>query len=236
MALLTSVAPAFAGGGVKKVLMVVTSSAQLPDGKPTGLWLEEFAVPFLMFKEAGYRVTVASPAGGKAPVDPRSLEDKKKVQRWSRVAAELDETMPLAEVVAERYDAVFLPGGHGTMFDFPGDATLKALLNKFAASDKVIAAVCHGPAGLVGVKKADGTPLVAGKTITAFTDAEEKAIQLDKVVPFLLESRLREEGAKFVVGQKWAAHTQVDGLLVTGQNPASSAGTAEAVIRMLKSR
>ena len=120
------------------------------------------------------------------------------------------------------------------MIDFPDNEVLKKLLHSFSVENKIIAAVCHGPAGLVGAKKADGTPLVAGKTVTAFTDAEEIEINLDKVVPFLLETRLREEGAKFVVGEKWAAHVQVDGKLVTGQNPASSEEAAKAVIRLLQ--
>lgn len=228
-----SVAPAFAQAGGKRVLMVVTSADRMTDGKPTGLWLEEFAVPYLLFKEAGVEVIVASPKGGKAPVDERSLNEGAHVFAWAKAIVELDATTKLDQMQAQGFDAIFLPGGHGTMFDFPNDPDLKRLLRRFAADEKVIAAVCHGPAGLVGAKKADGTPLVAGRTITAFTDAEEIAVDLDKAVPFMLETRLREEGAKFVAGEKWAAHVQVDGKLVTGQNPASSKGAAEAVIRLL---
>ncbi len=230
------VTPAFAQPEAKHVLMVVTSAERMNDGKPTGLWLEEFAVPYLLFKEAGFEVAVASPKGGKVPVDERSLKDGGHVFGWAKAIVELDSTIKLDQVQARGFDAIFLPGGHGTMFDFPDDPDLKRLLNRFAAEDKVIAAVCHGPAGLVGAKKADGTPLVAGKTITAFTDAEEIAVELDKAMPFMLETRLREQGAKFVVGKKWAAHTQVDGKLVTGQNPASSKGAAEAVIQLLTKR
>ncbi|QEM70203.1 type 1 glutamine amidotransferase domain-containing protein [Geobacter sp. FeAm09] len=226
--------PALSSAAEKKVLMVVTSASRMNDGTPTGLWLEEYAVPYLLFAEAGFKVTVASPTGGKAPVDPRSLTDAARVSGWAKAAALLENTRPLDKVQASGFDAIFLPGGHGTMFDFPGNAHLKRLLNDFAAADKVIAAVCHGPSGFVGAKKADGTPLVAGKTITSFTDAEETAMHLVAAVPFLLETRLREEGAKFVVGEKWAAHVQVDGKLVTGQNPASSAAGAKAVIQLLK--
>lgn len=218
------------------ILMVVTSADRMTDGKPTGLWLEEFAVPYLLFKKAGFEVTVASPKGGKAPIDARSLGEGKQGKSWAEATEKLDKTLPLGQVAANDFDAIFLPGGHGTMFDLPDNAHLKELLENFAVEAKVIAAVCHGPAGFVGARKADGTPLVAGKTLTAFTDAEERAVKLDKAVPFMLETRLREEGAKFVVGKMWTAHIQVDGNLVTGQNPASSEGAADAVIRLLKKR
>lgn len=226
--------PNLAQAKEKQILMVVTSSGQISAGNPTGLWLEEFAVPYLKFRKEGFKVTVASSKGGQAPVDPRSLKDGAKVLDWAAAAVELKNTLVLKEVSALSYDAIFLPGGHGTMFDFPNDLDLKRLLNHFAQEGKVIAAVCHGPSGLVGAKKADGTPLVAGKTITAFTNEEERAAELDKEMPFPLESKLREEGAKFVVGEKWAVHVEVDGKLVTGQNPASSSAAAEAVVGLLK--
>jgi putative intracellular protease/amidase len=234
--MLVTVAPAFAEAKAKQVLMVVTSSSQMGDDNPTGLWLEEFAVPYLKFKSAGFAVTVASPQGGQAPVDLRSLKDGMKVLQWARAAVELETTLPLAQVRAEQFEAIFLSGGHGTMFDFPTDPHLKRLLDQFAKADLVIAAVCHGPAGLVDATKADGTPLVAGKTITGFTDEEELATGLNKAMPFLLESRLRELGARFIDGPMWVPHVQVDGKLVTGQNPASSTETAGAVIRLLERR
>jgi putative intracellular protease/amidase len=219
--------------GAKQILMVVTSADRLADDNPTGLWLEEFVVPFLLFQRAGFAVSIASPKGGKVPVDARSREEGEHGSDWAKAGVQLEASMPLERVRAKNFDAIFLPGGHGTMIDFPNNPVLRRLLEEFAAANKVIAAVCHGPAGLVGVKTADGAPLVAGRTITAFTDAEEIAVQLDKTVPFLLETRLREEGAQFVAGEQWAAHTEVDGNLVTGQNPASSRGAAEAVIRLL---
>jgi len=219
-----------------QVLMVVTSSPEIRPGEPTGLWLEEFAVPYLKFVEAGFDVTVASPLGGKAPVDPRSLKDGQQVLDWARAAVELEQTVKLASLTEKRFDAVFLPGGHGTMFDFPDDAALKTLLDRTVADKGVVSAVCHGPAGLVAVVKPNGTPLVAGKTVTAFTNAEERAGQLDDDMPFLLESRLRELGAEFVEGPLWQSHIQVDGLLVTGQNPASSGAAADAVVGLLRSR
>lgn len=232
--LCATVIPELVHAESKQVLIVVTSANQIREGKPTGLWLEEFAVPYLKLKEAGFRVTVASPKGGEAPIDPRSLADSEKVQQWQQAVTVLKTTAVITQVDSKQFDAIFLPGGHGTMFDLPGDQNLKRLLNQFATADKVIAAVCHGPAGFVGAKRADGKPLVAGKTITSFTDEEEKAMNLDRDMPFLLESRLREEGAKFVAGAKWAAHAEVDGKLVTGQNPASSEAVANEVIRILK--
>ena len=231
--LIASAIPAIAGDAGAKVLMVVTSAGRMSSGKPTGLWLEEFAVPFLLFKEAGFEITVVSPKGGKVPLDPASLNEKENF-KWATASQALEDSVPLEQVSSNDYMAVFLPGGHGTMIDFPNNEALKNLLNGFSVEDKIIAAVCHGPAGLVGMKNTDGTALVAGKTITAFTDAEEIAVNLDKVVPFLLETRLRSEGANFVVGEKWAAHVQVDGKLVTGQNPASSEEAAKAVIRLLQ--
>jgi len=224
----------YAAAAGKEILLVVTSADRIKDGKLTGLWLEEFAVPYQLFSGVGYTVTVASPKGGAAPLDPRSLADEAQVKGWSEAVAVLQTTVPLSTVSADRYAAIFLPGGHGTMFDLPGQPQLQALLRQFHASGKVIAAVCHGPAGLVGVTDQSGTPLVAGKTLTAFTDDEERAVELDQEMPFLLESRLRQEGAKFVVGPQWASHVEVDGLLVTGQNPASSAAAAEAVIKLLR--
>ncbi|MDD2466793.1 MAG: type 1 glutamine amidotransferase domain-containing protein [Desulfuromonadaceae bacterium] len=228
------VIPEFVYAKSKQVLIVVTSTSNTPEGKPTGLWLEEFAVPYLKLKEAGFEVTVASTKGGETPLDPRSLTDGIKVQQWKQAVSALKKTATLTQIDSKQFDAIFLPGGHGTMFDLPNDQNLKSLLNQFAKADKVIAAVCHGPAGFVGAKRTDGSPLVAGKTITSFTDEEEAAAELGKEVPFLLESKLREEGAKFVTGAKWASHAEVDGKLVTGQNPASSEAVANEVIKVLK--
>lgn len=223
-----------AEAGAKKILMVVTSADQMSNGEATGVWLEEFAVPYLLFRSEGYKITVASPKGGKTPVDERSLENGVEVYTWAETIMQLNDTQLLSKMKASKFDAVFIPGGHGSIVDFPKDETLRQLLQDFESNDKVIASVCHGPAAFVGVKKVDGAALVSGKTITAFTDAEEVAVQLDKVVPFLLESELRAEGANFIAGDMWAPHVQIDGKLVTGQNPASSRKTAEAVISLLK--
>lgn len=216
----------------KNILMVTTSADALPNGRKTGVWLEEIAVPYLALAKAGASITVASPKGGAVPLDPHSLDDAS-VAKWPDIMELLKNSASLRDIEADGFDAIFLPGGHGTMMDFATDAELKRLLLDFAKADKIIAAVCHGPAGLVNAKKPDGTPLVAGKTITAFTDEEEKGVQLEKVVPFMLEATLRAEGANFVGGPLWAPHVEVDGNLITGQNPASSEAIAQAVLQRL---
>lgn len=216
----------------KHILMVTTSADSLPNGRKTGVWLEEIAVPYLALAKAGVSITVASPKGGAVPLDPHSLDDAS-VAKWPDIMDLLKNSVPLRDIKADGFDAIFMPGGHGTMMDFATDAELKRLLLDFAKADKIIAAVCHGPAGLVGAKKPDGTPLVAGKTITAFTDEEEIAVQLEKVVPFMLEATLRAEGANFVGGPLWEPHVEADGNLITGQNPASSEAIAHAVLERL---
>ncbi|MTJ93854.1 MAG: type 1 glutamine amidotransferase domain-containing protein [Desulfovibrio sp.] len=216
----------------KNILMVTTSADALTNGRKTGVWLEEIAVPYLALAKTGASITVASPKGGAVPIDPHSLDDTS-VAKWPDIMELLKNSAPLRNIQADGFDAIFLPGGHGTMMDFATDAELKRLLLDFTKADKIIAAVCHGPAGLVGAKKPDGTPLVAGKTITAFTDEEEIAVQLEKVVPFMLETTLRAEGANFVGGPQWAPHVEVDGNLITGQNPASSEAIAHAVLEHL---
>lgn len=219
----------------KTILMVVTGQGEIDADHPTGLWLEEFAIPWQLFCEAGFKVTVASPLGGNTPLDPRSLEDDEQVVAWRKAQAALAQTTPLRSVAAHSYAAVFLPGGHGTMFDLPACHELQALLRSQYEAGRIVAAVCHGPAGLVDVLLSDGQPLVSGKRLTAFTDAEERAVELDGLMPFLLETELRRQGANFIEGDLWSSHVEVDGNLVTGQNPASSGAAAEAVIALLKS-
>lgn len=230
--LLLAALPAFGqDASPKKVLMVVTSAARMTNGHPTGLWLEEFAVPHNLFRKAGLDVVVASPRGGAAPIDARSQGETH--PEWEEASRCLQSTLSLDDVGSAPFAAIFLPGGHGTMFDFPGDARLAKLVSAFAAEGKPVAAVCHGPAGLVAVRTADGQALVKGRRVTGFTNAEEKAVDLVDAMPFLLESRLIQEGGLFVGGPDFAPHVVVDGLLVTGQNPASSAPAAEATLRLL---
>jgi putative intracellular protease/amidase len=217
----------------KRILMVVTSHAEIEEGHPTGLWLSEFAEPYDLLKERGYRITVAGIKGGKAPIDPRSLNEENQA-KWSEAIRALEDTSPLAEVSAEGFDALFLPGGHGTMFDFPDDAVLQSRVREFFESGRVVAAVCHGPAGIAHVKLSSGEYLVKGRRVTSFTNEEERAVQLDAVMPFLLEDRLRENGAIFSAAPKWSDHVEVDGKLVTGQNPQSSVSVVKKVIELLE--
>ncbi|MDQ0300641.1 putative intracellular protease/amidase [Salibacterium salarium] len=215
----------------KKVLMVVTNHTTISEDHKTGLWLEEFAVPYNVFKENGFDVKVTSIEGGEVPLDPNSVEDH---PEWKEAEEELKHTVALKKDDTEGFDAIFLPGGHGTMFDFPDNSTLQHVLEHFAENSKVISAVCHGPAGLVNATYANGTPIVEGKTISTFTDKEEIEMQLDQHMPFMLESKLREKGANIEHGDSWSDFSITDGNLVTGQNPQSSKSTAEKVVQALK--
>ena len=213
--------------------MVVTTADKMNEDHATGLWLSEFGEAYAEFKHAGFDVTVASPHGGKAPVDARSLEGETP-QEILDTAQHLENTVKLDDLKdASAFDAIFLPGGHGTMFDLPDNVKLQELIRDLYEADKIVAAVCHGPAGLVGVKLSDGTPLVAGKAVTAFTDEEERETTLDRFMPFLLETRMRELGADFVGAANWTDHLQADGRLITGQNPQSTISVAKEVIKHL---
>ncbi|WP_248924763.1 type 1 glutamine amidotransferase domain-containing protein [Paenibacillus hamazuiensis] len=216
----------------KRILIVVTNHTEIHEGKRTGIWLSEFAEAYLEFTAQGYEVKVASPLGGPGPVDPGSVDANtpKHVLDTQRY---LEDTVKLDSVSAETFDAIFLPGGHGTMYDLPNDRKLQQLLRDFYEAGKVVAAVCHGPAGLVGATLSSGEPLVAGKRVSAFTDREEAATTLDRHLPFLLESKLRDLGAIFVAAPNWTCHCEVDGSLVTGQNPQSTLAVTKAVIEIL---
>ena len=217
----------------KSILMVVTSHDRIDKDHPTGLWFEEFAVPYGLFRQQGYDITVASPRGGAVPIDPRSEPKDRNTPDTRAALAALAGTARLEAVASKPYDAIFFPGGHGTMYDLPDNPEVARLVGRFADEGKVVASVCHGPACFVGARRQDGTPVVQGKRVTAFTNAEESAVELDKFMPFLLESRLRDLGARVEVADKWADHVVVDGRLVTGQNPQSSGSAARAVIRLL---
>lgn len=217
----------------KKVLMVVTNHSQIHNGKQTGIWLSEFGEAYLKFTAQDYEVTVASPLGGKGPIDPGSVDDHTPKELLD-TRRHLEDTTKLEDVPsAADYDAVFLPGGHGTMFDLPGNAKLQDLIREFYESGKIVAAVCHGPAGLIGVNLSDGQPLVAGKRVNAFTDREEADTGLGSSLPFLLESKIRDLGAIFVAAPNWSTHYEVDGNLITGQNPQSTVAVTNAVIEKL---
>ncbi|SDT54353.1 Putative intracellular protease/amidase [Paenibacillaceae bacterium GAS479] len=216
----------------KRILIVVTSASQMNPEKSTGLWLSEFAEPYIEFSKQGYAITVASPLGGQTPIDGNSLSAETS-QELLDTQKYLANTVKLDGVEAKDYDVIFLPGGHGTMFDFPDNEKLQTLLREFYEADKVVAAVCHGPAALVNAKLSDGSYLVAGKRLTAFTNTEEKAAGLDAEMPFLLESKLREAGSEFVGSEDWSDHMEADGNLITGQNPQSTLSVTKEVIARL---
>mmetsp|Transcript_21639 Transcript_21639/g.28789 ORF Transcript_21639/g.28789 Transcript_21639/m.28789 type:complete len:235 (-) Transcript_21639:318-1022(-) len=228
----------------KKILIVSTSASEM-EGHPTGLWLEELAAPYYTFVEAGYDVTIASVKGGPVPIDQNSVsepfftDDAKKFMHDGAAVGMLSHTKAVADLVgdvAESFDAVFLPGGHGTCADFVGDAAvaLHKVVETMFAANKVVAAVCHGPMGLTGcVKGEEKLPLVKDLKVAAFTDSEEAAVGLTEKVPFLLESKLKEQGAIHESGDDWSEKVCVDGKLVTGQNPQSSKLCAEKVVELL---
>ncbi|MDG1583057.1 type 1 glutamine amidotransferase domain-containing protein [Pseudomonas sp. GOM6] len=224
-----------------KILLVLTSHDQLGNtGHKTGFWLEEFASPYYVFKDAGAQITLASPKGGQPPIDPKSDAPDAQTDATRRFAGDAEAqqalagTLPLAQVRAEDFDALFYPGGHGPLWDLAEDATSIALIERFIALGKPVGAVCHAPGVLRHVKAADGTPLVRGKRVTGFSNSEEDAVQLSDVVPFLVEDMLKGHGGVYGRGEDWSSHVEVDGLLVTGQNPASSDASAEALLALLE--
>ena len=218
-----------------KILMIVTGHSQIDSEHPTGLWLEEYSIPWHAFRDAGFEIVTVTPHGGNAPIDPRSLEG---ADPSDPARKELSQTKtPLEAGDAMDYDAVFIPGGHGTMFDLATFDPIKTMLSEFDAQGKIIAAVCHGPAAFVdAIRTGESETLVAGKTIACFTDDEERAVKLDTLMPFLLESKLREQGANVVTAPNFSDHIEVDDTWITGQNPQSSGSTAKAVIEALKTR
>ncbi|MER1940706.1 type 1 glutamine amidotransferase domain-containing protein [Castellaniella sp. FW104-16D08] len=223
-----------------KILMILTSHDQLGDtGKKTGFWLEEFVAPYYVFKDAGAQITVASPQGGQPPLDPKSDDPSAQTDATRRFkddpAAQtvLASTQKLKDVSAAGFDAVFYPGGHGPLWDLAEDATSIALIEATLAAGKPVAAVCHAPGVLRHVKSADGKPLVQGKSVTGFTNTEEDAVGLTKVVPFLVEDMLKKNGGNYSKGGDWQPYVVSDGLLITGQNPASSEPAAKALLKML---
>ena len=224
-----------------KILMVLTSHSELGNtGKKTGFWLEEFAAPYYVFIDAGVSVTLASPLGGQPPLDPSSdVPDAQTdaTRRFKQDAAAQDalaHTVKLASVTVGEFDAVFYPGGHGPLWDLANDKHSIALIEAMDRAGKPVALVCHAPGVLKNVTAADGAPLVKGKHVSGFTDTEEEAAQLTKVVPFLVEDELKRLGGLYAKGPDWAPFVQVDGNLITGQNPASSAPAAKDLLKLLK--
>jgi putative intracellular protease/amidase len=223
-----------------KIVMVLTSHGELGNtGKHTGVWLEEFAAPYFVFRDAGAEITLASPRGGQPPIDPKSDEpgsQTEATERFKRDAgarAALATTVKLATVIPEDFDAVFYPGGHGPLWDLAEDKHSITLIESMHRAGKPVALVCHAPGALRNVKAQDGSPLVKGKRVTGFTDTEEQAVQLTNVVPFLVEDELKRLGGLYAKGADWASFMQVDGNLITGQNPASSSAAAQEQLKML---
>lgn len=227
-----------------RILMIVTSNARMGDtGQPTGLWAEELAVPYYALADAGVEVTLASPAGGPAPIDPGSIkpvgQNDPVVERFladTLLQARIAATPKASEFDGAAFDAVFFPGGHGTMWDLPVDAGVTRAVERAFAARKLIASVCHGAAGLVTAKRPDGHSIVKDLRVNSFTDAEEKAVGLEKVVPFLLETRLRELGGRFEGTGNWQPFALRDGQLITGQNPQSSHLVAQSLLAALAAR
>jgi putative intracellular protease/amidase len=224
-----------------KVLMVLTSHDRLGDtGRKTGFWLEELAAPYYVFKDAGFEIVLASPKGGQPPLDPKSNEsgfqtdETRRFEADAEAAKALANTVKLADVDEDGFDTVFYPGGHGPMWDLAESPVSAALIERFLAAQKPVALVCHAPAALRHVKTPEGRLFIEGRKVTGFTNTEEEAVGLTKVVPFLLEDDLKAKDGVYSSGPDWAPHVVQDGLLITGQNPASSAGAARLALEALR--
>lgn len=224
---------------VIKILIVVTSHGLLGDtGKPTGYYLSEVSHPVSVFKKEGFDIDIASPQGGSAPMDENSKKLNDPINKWFLDTPEfinkIENTLPLEKISASKYSAILFAGGHGTMWDFPNNKILVKLTAEIYMAGGVVAAVCHGPAALVNVQLKNGVYLVDGKEVSSFSNAEEEATGLTRIMPFLLESKLIERGAKYTKAPLWEKHVVVSDRLVTGQNPASAQGVGEAVADLLK--
>jgi len=224
-----------------RILFVVTSHDQLGDsGKKTGFWVEEFAAPYYKFADAGYEVVVATPKGGQAPIDPSSeapsaqTEATQRYYNDAKVQEVIAHTHKLAEMEASNFDAVFYPGGHGPLWDLANDPKSAQLILDFYNSGKLVGAVCHAPGAFKNVKFENGESFVKGKNVTGFSNTEEAAVKLTDIVPFLVETEMKNLGANYSKVDDWGVHVVEDGLLITGQNPASSETVAEKMISRLK--
>ncbi|CAM4138379.1 type 1 glutamine amidotransferase domain-containing protein [Gillisia hiemivivida] len=226
---------------MKNILFVLTSNDKMGDtDNKTGFWIEEFAAPYYILTDAGYNVTLASPKGGQPPIDPNSAtedaatEDTKRFDKDKKTQEVLASTKKLEDVDQKDFDAVFYPGGHGLLWDLVENKTSKKLIESFLANDKPISFVCHAPAILKNIQDTEGNALVKGKKVTGFTNGEEEAVQLTDVVPFLIEDMMKEKGADYSKIGDWEPYALEDGLLITGQNPASSSKVAKLLMEKLK--
>ena len=224
-----------------KILIVLTSHSALGNaGEKTGFWVEEFATPYYILADAGADITIASPLGGQPPVDPKSEAADAQTPSTSRyykdstLIDKVAHSLKLSNVKQADYDAVFYPGGHGPLWDLATDENSIRLIEGFFNHQKPIAFVCHAPAALVNVKAKNGEPLVKGKHLTSFSNTEEEAVKLTLVVPFLVEDELKKNGALYTKGNDWSSYVKQDGLLIKGQNPASSGAVAKLLLATLK--
>jgi len=225
---------------MSRILMILTSHDQLGDtGRRTGFWLEEFAAPYYVFRDAGHDITLASPKGGRPPVDPTSTLPQMQTDSTRRFEADdaaktaLTSSIPLSEVDVTEFDAVFYPGGHGPLWDLVDDPTSKQIILDSDAADRPLGLVCHAPGVLHAIKKQDGTSFITHRSVTGFTNGEEEAAGLSAIVPFLVEDSLKEAGARYSKGPDGDNYVVTDGTLVTGQNPASSADAARPLLDLL---
>ncbi len=223
--------------------MVLTSHSELGDtGKKTGFWVEEFAAPYYTLKDAGAIITIASPKGGQPPIDPTSEETANQTEDTHRFDKDealqniLAHTTKLSEVSADDFDAIFYPGGHGPLWDLTNDKDSIRIIENFWDDKKPVAAVCHAPSVLLNVNDEENKPLVSGKRVTGFTNSEEEVVQLTNIVPFLLEDALKSKGGIYSSKADWESYVVTDGLLITGQNPASSKVAAEKLLELLKEK
>ena len=226
-----------------KVLIVLTSHSDLGNtGEKTGFWIEEFAAPYYVLADAGVDLTIASPKGGQPPVDPKSEAPDAQTASTKRFYSDYElidkvaHTLELSEVDESDYDAVFYPGGHGPLWDLATDAQSIELIENFVKRNKPVVFVCHAPAALVNVKAPNGEPLVKDKEVTGFSNSEEEAVKLTEVVPFLVEDEIKKLGGHYSSGPDWGGYVKKDGLLITGQNPASSEAAAKALLEELKKK
>jgi putative intracellular protease/amidase len=224
-----------------KILIVLTSHSQLgtSDGK-TGFWIEEFATPYYLFKDAGASITLASPKGGQPPIDPKSDAPENQTEATIRYKNDsillglMSNTLKLEEIDSKDFDAIFFPGGHGPLWDLTTDEDSISLIEEFWDAKKPVATVCHAPSVLLNVKDEDGNYLINGKKVTGFSNTEEVAVKLDKIVPFMLEDELKKKGGIYSKKEDWTSYVVKDGLLITGQNPQSSEAVAKELLAVLK--
>ena len=224
-----------------KILLVLTSHSELGDtGKKTGFWLPELTHPYYEFKKAGYLIDVASIQGGIAPVDPKSLEEpdyaNQRFLQDAELMAKVFTTLPVSKIDPTAYQAVVFAGGSGPMWDFPNNEHVNRVAAAIYENKGIVSAICHGPAALVDIKLSNGNYLISGKKVAAFTNEEEAELKLTHVIPFLLQDKLIERGAKHIHGKPWKENVVVDGRLITGQNPASATKVAKKIIEYLNAQ